>query len=110
MLPVFQSKCLRIATRAPWYISNRQIHEDFEVPFFADHIKALTESFDSKVSCCGEPLSSATRPIFTLTEGNLIHLKRSKPRAFKVAVCRGCHDRSIKETNRAHLALFLYPD
>jgi hypothetical protein len=27
-LQVLQSKCLRLATGAPWYVSNRQIHED----------------------------------------------------------------------------------
>jgi hypothetical protein len=42
-----QSKSLRIATNAPWHVSNRQIHEDLGIPFFADHIRALTESFDS---------------------------------------------------------------
>jgi hypothetical protein len=31
-LQVIQSKCLRIATGAPWYMSNRQIHEDLGVP------------------------------------------------------------------------------
>ena len=51
-----QSKCLRIATGASWYISNRQIHEDLGVPFFADHIRALTESFDSKLADAGNPL------------------------------------------------------
>jgi hypothetical protein len=35
-LQVIQSKCLRVATGAPWYISNRQIHEDLGVPLFAD--------------------------------------------------------------------------
>jgi len=45
-LHVLQSKCLRLATGAPWYVSNRQIHEDLGVPFIADHIRALTESFD----------------------------------------------------------------
>jgi hypothetical protein len=47
-LQVIQSKCLRAATGAgaPWYISSRQIHEDLGVPFFADHIRSLTESFD----------------------------------------------------------------
>ena len=40
---------LRIATGAPWYISDRQIHEDLGVPFFTDHITALTENFESKV-------------------------------------------------------------
>jgi len=35
----------------PWYVSNRQIHEDLGVPLFADHIRALTASFDSKLTC-----------------------------------------------------------
>jgi hypothetical protein len=52
-LQVIQSKCLRAATGAPWYISNRQIHEDLGVPFLADHIRSLTESFDSKLAGAG---------------------------------------------------------
>ena len=40
----------------PWYVSNRQIHEDLGVPLFADHIRALTESFDSKSADVGNPL------------------------------------------------------
>jgi hypothetical protein len=55
-LQVLQSKCLRIATGAPWYMSNRQIHEDLGVPFFTDHIRALTDSFDSKLADAGNPL------------------------------------------------------
>jgi hypothetical protein len=55
-LQVFQSKCLRIVTGAPWYISNRQIHQDLGVPFFAGHIRALTESFDSNLADAGNPL------------------------------------------------------
>ena len=47
-LRVLQSKCLRLTTGAPWYVSNRQIHTDMGVPLFADHIRALTASFDSK--------------------------------------------------------------
>jgi hypothetical protein len=53
---VLQSKCLRIATNAPWYVGNRQVHEDLGIPFFADHIRALTESFDSKLADTGNPL------------------------------------------------------
>jgi hypothetical protein len=41
----------------PWYVSNRQIHEDLGIPFFADHIRALTESFNSKISEAGNPLN-----------------------------------------------------
>jgi len=43
-LQVLQSKCLRLVTIAPWYLSNRRIHEDLGVPFFAEHIRALTAS------------------------------------------------------------------
>jgi len=55
-LQVLQSKCLRLATSAPWYVSNRQIHEDLGVPLFADHIRALTASFDSKLADVGNTL------------------------------------------------------
>jgi hypothetical protein len=55
-LQVLQSKCLRIATDAPWDMSSRQIHEDLGVPFFADHIRAVTDSFDSKLADAGNPL------------------------------------------------------
>ena len=55
-LQILQSKCLRIPTGAPWYISNVQIHEDLGVHFFAEHIRSLTESYDSKLACVGNPL------------------------------------------------------
>ena len=55
-LQVLQSKCLRLATGASWYVSNRQIHEDLGVPMLADHIRALTASFDSKLADAGNPL------------------------------------------------------
>ena len=55
-LQVIQSKCLRIATGAPWYISNVQIHEDLGVPFFAEHIRALNDSYVSKLVGMGNPL------------------------------------------------------
>jgi hypothetical protein len=55
-LQVLQSKCLRIATNAPCYVGNRQIHEDLGIPFFFDHIRALTENFDSKLAHAGNPI------------------------------------------------------
>jgi hypothetical protein len=55
-MQVLQSKCLRFATDAPWYVSNRQIHEDLGVPLFAYHIGALTASFDSKIADAGSPV------------------------------------------------------
>ena len=33
-----------------------EIHEDLGIPLFADHIRALTESFDSKLADEGNPL------------------------------------------------------
>jgi len=53
---VLQSKCLRLANGAPWYVSNRQIHEDLGVPLFADLIIALTASYDSKLADVEKPL------------------------------------------------------
>jgi hypothetical protein len=44
-LQVLQSKCLRLATFASWYESNRQIQGDLGVPLFANHIRSLTASF-----------------------------------------------------------------
>jgi len=55
-LQVLQLKCLRLTTCAPWYVSNRQIHEDLGVPLFADHITALTASLDSKLANVENPL------------------------------------------------------
>ena len=37
-------------------VRNRQIHEDLGVPLFADHIRALTASFDSRLADVGNPL------------------------------------------------------
>lgn len=55
-LQVLQFICLRIASNVHWYVSNRQIDEDLGVPFFADHIKALSERFNSKLADMGNPL------------------------------------------------------
>jgi hypothetical protein len=55
-LQVLQSKCLRLVTGTPWYLSNKQIQEDLGVPLFADHIRALIVSFDSRLTDVGNPL------------------------------------------------------
>jgi hypothetical protein len=54
-LQVLQSKFFAPRYGAPWYVSNRQIHEDLGVPLFVDHIRALTESFNSKLAHVGNP-------------------------------------------------------
>jgi len=43
-------------TGATWNVSNRQIHEEIGVPFFADHIRALTASFESKLADVENPI------------------------------------------------------
>jgi hypothetical protein len=55
-LQVLQSKCLRLVTGVPWDVTNRQIREDLGVPLFADHIRALTASFVSRIADVGNPL------------------------------------------------------
>jgi hypothetical protein len=55
-LQVLKPKWLRLATVVLWYVGNRQVHEDLGVPLFADHIRALTASFDSKLADVGNPL------------------------------------------------------
>jgi hypothetical protein len=55
-LQVLQSKCLRIATNSTWYIGNKQTHDDLGVPYFADHIRQLTERFYSKLTDVENPL------------------------------------------------------
>jgi hypothetical protein len=54
-LLVLQSKCLRIATKAPWYVRNRKIHEDLGFTLLADYIRAVTE-FLLKLADAGNPL------------------------------------------------------
>jgi 4-amino-4-deoxy-L-arabinose transferase-like glycosyltransferase len=55
-LQVLQSKCHLLATGAPWYVSNRQIHEDLGFLLFADHIRTLTSRFYSKLNDVENPL------------------------------------------------------
>jgi len=52
---LLKSKCFRFTTGAPCYVSNRQNHVDLGVPFFDDHIRALTTSFASKLAGVGNP-------------------------------------------------------
>jgi hypothetical protein len=55
-LQVLQYKRLRIANGGPSDVVTRQIHKGLVITFFADHIRILTESFDSKISAEGNPL------------------------------------------------------
>ena len=44
-----QSKYLHIIADSPWYVSNLQLHEDLEVPYVAEYIRNLAQSFDSEI-------------------------------------------------------------
>jgi len=55
-LQVLKSKCLRLAAGTSWHVSNRQTHGDLGIPQFADHIRTLADSFDSKLADVGNPL------------------------------------------------------
>jgi len=48
--------CVFALLLVPPGISNRQIHVDLGVPLFADHIRALTASFDPKLADVGNSL------------------------------------------------------
>jgi hypothetical protein len=39
IVQAFQLKTLRRITGAPWYVSNKTIHEDLNVPYITDEIK-----------------------------------------------------------------------
>jgi len=54
-LRVLQSKCLRIATIAPYHIGNRQIHDSLGVPYFSDHIRSLYKRIASKLADVRNP-------------------------------------------------------
>lgn len=47
---LFQSKCFIPVTSVLCYVRSWYVHEDLGVPFFADHVTALTESFESKLA------------------------------------------------------------
>ena len=46
----FQSKVLRLIAKAPWYIPNRQIHLELEVPFVTDAIRSQAEKYRERLS------------------------------------------------------------
>ena len=75
-----QSRCLRLATGAPGKERNRQIHEDLGFPLFADHIRALTASFDSIVTDVDSPLLWQLGRYLRLTRVNSVSLSVSQGR------------------------------
>jgi hypothetical protein len=99
-LQVLQFKCLRLATGAPWYVNNRQIYEDLGVPLFADHVRALTASFDSKLADVENPL---VRQLGRYADRGLTARLRCKPRVTGASrpVEAIASDGQVDQTNRA---------
>jgi hypothetical protein len=48
ILQTYQSKTLRGITGAPWYVSNKTIHEDLNIPVFTDEIKETSQQIPRK--------------------------------------------------------------
>jgi hypothetical protein len=110
-LQVLQSKCFRIATTASWYVVNRQIQEDLGVPFYADHIRFLTERFDSKLVDVENPALVQLGKYLRWPSVDPGLLKRPKGDR-KQHFCRGYLTKSghVDILRRAQLALFDNPD
>ena len=64
----------------PWYVSNREIHEDLGVPLFTDHIRALTASFYSKLADVGNPLVRQLRRYLRWPRVDLVAWRESEGR------------------------------
>jgi hypothetical protein len=83
-LPCPEATGVTIQVSSPSYwrplVRNRQIHKDLGVPLFADDIRTLTASFDSKLADVGNPLARQLGRYLTLTEGRPRLLTRG-PRA-----------------------------
>ena len=41
----YQTKTIRLIAKAPWYITNRQIHKDLQVPTVQKEIKRFDKSY-----------------------------------------------------------------
>lgn len=49
-LQVIQNHFLRLATHAPWFISNSQLHKELNLPPIVHHIALLSNNFFSKIN------------------------------------------------------------
>ena len=55
-LQSFQSICLRLITSAPWYVSNKNLHKDLNLPTLNDLAKSHYKQFHSKLHFHSNPL------------------------------------------------------
>lgn len=56
ILQTFQSKTLRMITTAPWYVSNRTIHNDLNVPFIDEVISTYSNKYKKRSTNHNNPL------------------------------------------------------
>ncbi|KAL1117334.1 hypothetical protein AAG570_004660 [Ranatra chinensis] len=59
----FQSKVLLTILNAPWYVSNRTIHHDLNIPTVHETIQSRFKSFHSKLEYHPNPLANALSSI-----------------------------------------------
>jgi len=51
-LQTIQNKFLRLAIKAPWYITNEQIHNELNMPLLTEFLSKLSNSFLSNLNQC----------------------------------------------------------
>ena len=105
---MLQSKCLRIATSAPWYISNKPVCDDLGVPYFADRTRSLTERFDSMLADVGNRLVTQIGRNLHRPSVDSSPLKKKDSDLQLVLATRKCDH--VDTLNRAQLILFDYSD
>jgi hypothetical protein len=103
-LQVLQSTCHHIASNAPWYMGNEQVHEDLGVPIFNDHFRCLTERFDSKLADVENPNLRSSADIYADQAMTWVPYSRViRINSLSWLTTRGVH---VNTLNRNHLALF----
>lgn len=50
ILQRFQSKMLRVITKAPWFVTNESIHKDLDMPTIKEEIQRYSRSYSNKIS------------------------------------------------------------
>ena len=75
-LQAFQSICLRLITSAPWYVTNKNLHKDLNMPTLNDLAKSYYSKFHSTLRAHSNPI------IKSLSSTSIIprRLKRQWPR------------------------------
>lgn len=59
ILQRFQSKTLRIMAKAPWYMTNNQIHRDLKISLIKDEIKHITAKYRERLLLHPNELASS---------------------------------------------------